>query len=314
MQGAVITIEYQIASLNVGEVDRIGELENLETIEEINTVIEKIAYDSTHYAKDQRYNEVGRYLGSVYYNGVNAKGNDGVVKTKVNQVIDYVDNDAVFSILDNSKVDQSWKQVTEKELLGDAIEEGTYPNRIVSESLLVKDGTTVTLKDEDGKVYNTYNSEGKIQKGNIVVSVENEQDGNTYTNKGFMAETTPMGYDEEGSVYMTKMKLVTSRTIASETDADDMSFDNLAEVLRFENEVGRRDILAIPGNADPSVGPFATSLSERDQSATEVVTLTPPTGADYLNIMTFQVLLVVLAGLVIVAIGIVVIKKKVLTK
>jgi hypothetical protein len=93
-----------------------------------------------------------------------------------------------------------------------------------------------------------------------------------------------------------------------------MSFDNLAEVLRFENEVGRRDILAIPGNADPSVGPFATSLSERDQSATEVVTLTPPTGADYLNIMTFQVLLVVLAGLVIVAIGIVVIKKKVLTK
>ena len=129
-----------------------------------------------------------------------------------------------------------------------------------------------------------------------------------------MAETTPMGYDEEGSVYMTKMKLVTSRTIASESDADDMSFDNLAEVLRFENEVGRRDILAIPGNADPSVGPYATSLTERDQSATEVVTLTPPTGADYLNIMTFQVLLVVLAGLVIVAIGIVVIKKKVLTK
>ena len=314
MQGAVISIEYQIASLNVGEVDRIGELENLETIDEINTVIEKIAYDSTHYAKDQRYNEVGRYLGSVYYNGVNAKGNDGVVKTKVNQVIDYVDNDAVFSILDNSKVDQSWKQVTEKELLGDGTEEGTYPNRIISEHLLVKDGTTLTLKDEDGKVYNTYNSEGKIQKGNIVVSVENEQDGNTYTNKGFMAETTPMGYDEEGSVYMTKMKLVTSRTIASESDADDMSFDNLAEVLRFENEVGRRDILAIPGNADPSVGPFATSLSERDQSATEVVTLTPPTGADYLNIMTFQVLLVVLAGLVIVAIGIVVIKKKVLTK
>ena len=111
---------------------------------------------------------------------------------------------------------------------------------------------------------------------------------------------------------MTKMKLVASRTIASESDADDMSFDNLAEVLRFENEVGRRDILAIPGNADPSVGPFATSLSERDQSATEVVTLTPPTGANLMNVMTLQILLVVLVALVIVAIGIVIIIKKVL--
>ena len=129
-----------------------------------------------------------------------------------------------------------------------------------------------------------------------------------------MTETTPMGYDEEGSMYMTSMKLLTTRTIASESEADDMSFDNLSEVLRFENEVGRRDILAIPGNADPSVGPFETSLAERDQSATEVVTLTPPTGADYARLITFQVLIVVLIGLVIVAVGIVVIKKKVLSK
>ena len=314
MQGATISIEYQIAALNIGEVDRIGELENLNTIEEIDEVIAKINYDSTHYAKNNRYNEVGRYLGSVYYNGANAKGNDGVVKTKVDQIIDYVDNDAVFGVLDNSKLDQSWKQVTEKELLGEVAEDGTYPNRVLAEHLLVKDGAATTIKDEDGKVYNTYTTDGKIQKGNLIVSVPNDEDGNTFTNKGFMTETTPMGYDEEGSMYMTSMKLVTTRTIASESEADDMSFDNLSEVLRFENEVGRRDILAIPGNADPSVGPFETSLAERDQSATEVVTLTPPTGADYARLITFQVLIVVLIGLVIVAVGIVVIKKKVLSK
>ena len=314
MQGATISIEYQIAALNIGEVDRIGELENLVTNEEIFEVIDKINYDSTHYAKNNRYNEVGRYLGSVYYNGANAKGNDGIVKTKVDQIIDYVDNDAVFGILDNSKLDQSWKQVTEKELLGEVAEDGTYPDRVLAEHLLVKDGAVTTIKDKDGKVYNTYTADGKIQKGNLIVSVLNDEDGNTFTNKGFMTETTPMGYDEDGSIYMTSMKLVTTRTIASESEADDMTFDNLSEVLRFENEVGRRDILAIPGNADPSVGPFETSLFERDQSATEVVTLTPPTGADYARLITFQVLIVVLIGLVIVAVGIVVIKKKVLSK
>ena len=51
-----------------------------------------------------------------------------------------------------------------------------------------------------------------------------------------------------------------------------------------------------------------------DQSATEVVTLTPPTGANLMNVMTLQILLVVLVALVIVAIGIVIIKKKVLSK
>ena len=314
MQGATISIEYQIAALNIGEVDRIGELENLETNEEIFEVIDKINYDSTHYAKNNRYNEVGRYLGSVYYNGANAKGNDGIVKTKVNQIIDYVDNDAIFNMLDNSKLDQSWQQITEKELLGEPNENGEYPDRVLTEHLLVKDGAVTIIKDEDGKVYNTYTTDGKVQKANLIVSVENEEEGNTFTNKGFMTETTPMGYDEEGSIYMTAMKLVTTKTIASESEADDMSFDNLAEILRFENEVGRRDILAIPGNADPSVGPFETSLSERDQSATEVVTLTPPTGSDYIRLITIQVLLVVLIGLVIVAVGIVVIKKKVLTK
>ena len=51
-----------------------------------------------------------------------------------------------------------------------------------------------------------------------------------------------------------------------------------------------------------------------DTAATETITLTPPTGADYARLITFQVLIVVLIGLVIVAVGIVVIKKKVLSK
>ena len=84
--------------------------------------------------------------------------------------------------------------------------------------------------------------------------------------------------------------------------------------VKFENEVGRRDTHSIPGNADPSLGEFETSLAEKDQSATEIITLTPPTGANLGNVMMLQILAAVLVALVILAIGIVIIKKKVLTK
>ena len=324
MQGAQVSIEYQLTALNVGEVDRIGELANAETIEDINEIIEKIKTESTVYAKGARNNEVGRYLGSVYYNGLNAKGNDGVVATKVNQVIDYIDNDAVFDPVDNMKLDYSWKTVTEKELLGEKVD-GEYVNRLVSDHSFqtVEGSDELRLVDVDNKSFNTYLPDGTLQKSNVVVSLDNETEGNTFTNKGFMTETRPMGYTGADSLYQTSMKILVKRTIASESETDDMTFDNIAEILKFENEVGRRDIIATPGNANPSNAEplagedpnvFGESLKERDQSATEVVTLTPPTGINIYGLMTLQVLLVVLAGLVIIAVGIVLIKKKVLTK
>ena len=319
MQGATLSIKYQITALNVGEVDRVGELADIVAIEDINAVIDEIKAKQTSYAKNQRYNEVGRYLGSVYYNGANAKGNDAVVATKVNQVIDYVDNDAVFAAANNMNLDNSWKQVSEKELLGivGVTEvDTTYPDRIISNRIFTEDATgNLKIYDPNNKAYNSYASDGiSLQKGNIVLSVENEEAGNTFTNKGFMTETRPMGYDEDDSIYKTQIDLLVTRTISSENDVDDLSFDNLAEVVKFENEVGRRDIIAIPGNADPKLGEFTTSLYERDQSATEVVTLTPPTGINVFGFISVQVLLTVLVALVILAVGIVIIKKKVLTK
>ena len=71
---------------------------------------------------------------------------------------------------------------------------------------------------------------------------------------------------------------------------------------------------AVPGNANPKEGEFKVSIDERDTSATELVTLTPPTGIETGIELTLQVLEVSVVGLAIIAIGIVVIKKKVLTK
>ena len=127
-----------------------------------------------------------------------------------------------------------------------------------------------------------------------------------------MKELKPVAVSED--TFTSTIKLLTSKTIGTESDVDNMTFDNLAEIVKFENEVGRRDLYSIPGNADPSLGEFTTSLAERDQSATEIITLTPPTGANLGNVMMLQILAAVLVALVILAGGIVIIKKKVLTK
>ena len=106
--------------------------------------------------------------------------------------------------------------------------------------------------------------------------------------------------------------LLTTKTIGTESDVDNMTFDNLAEIVKVQNTAGRRDMLTVPGNANPKLGEFTASIKERDASATELVTFTPPTGIKAEAPMTTQVLIVTLVALVIVAVGIVIIKKKVL--
>ena len=98
---------------------------------------------------------------------------------------------------------------------------------------------------------------------------------------------------------------------------------SIAEIIKYNNIVGRRDELTTPGNQVPAEAlktdnnvlmPIAVSsgmLYERDTSATEVITLSPPTGT---GLMTWriQVIGTVTVALAIVACGIIIIKKKVL--
>ena len=83
--------------------------------------------------------------------------------------------------------------------------------------------------------------------------------------------------------------------------------------IEMYNDVGRRDEDTIQGNANPALGAFEAAV-ENDSSATEVITLTPPTGLSSKVIFMIQILSVVLSGIAIMTVGIIAIKKKVLTK
>ena len=80
----------------------------------------------------------------------------------------------------------------------------------------------------------------------------------------------------------------------------------------MENTVGRRDMSVVLGNAVPKYGEFTEALKERDASATELITFTPPTGIEVEEEMTTQILIMIIAAITIVVGGIVIIKKKVL--
>ena len=112
--------------------------------------------------------------------------------------------------------------------------------------------------------------------------------------------------------------LQTSRYYSSESDGSDV--DNIAEIIKYENTVGRRDYRSVAGNTNTfaldeegePIGEYAEAGKEPDTDATERITLSPPTGLNAKLNRTIQLIAVVIVAGVILAVGIVLIKKKVL--
>ena len=88
------------------------------------------------------------------------------------------------------------------------------------------------------------------------------------------------------------VELVLTKTISSTDEADDLSYNNVAETIQFTNLVGRKD--DIPGNK----APYEAVPGENDSDYTEEVIITPPTGENRstVYIISAIVILVVIAG------------------
>lgn len=309
-QGLNLEVVYRFTALNVGEVDRTGkvsEMSSEEILAKANELKDQVYVREGDTFKNINHLNVGEYVGSIYYLGKREAytQNDTIVTTKVRQLIDYVDNDAVFKASDNIELDSSWKTVTAEELLDNKVIEST----IIGEY----DGVKNIVDDKD-VVYTT------SEKNNLVLSVD-KTDGEKLSNPGFIVDIVPFAASKENSDLesaeascMSSMKLVMTRSIDSQIDDEDLSYDNIAEIVKFENTVGKRDIETIAGNSDPKLGEFTASLEERDSSATELITFTPPTGLGTQTSLTIEILIVTLVALAIVLIGVIIIKKTVLKK
>lgn len=233
---ATIEVIYKITIANNSQID---------TVANIPDSLEGITQTSN----------MGQYLGRTYYTGKDSNDNN-IVKTKVDDTIDYLDNNFVFTIDNNN----NWQVVQRQDLLSNG---------------LINDTVSQILIDNNHR------------------TLLQTQALNNILNPGETVSTN----------------LILSKIMSSENSEDDLTYDNMAEIIRFTNTVGRRnagdkaDKGAIPGNQDPY-----SNEKEHDADYSPTITVGPSTGENriyYIISATAAIILVV---------GIILIKKKVLKK
>lgn len=313
LQGTTIELGYKLTALNVGDIDTVSqtvaELKDevtaegklIRTADKMESLAQELRNELRTYSantQDVKTLDLGKYVGRSYYTGNIA--DDAIVPTRVRQLVDYIDTDGTFTASYNNTENHSWKNTTINELLGDGYER----DRLVEASLLSEHNSV----DKNGIQYITK------QRNNIVLSIDNYEQVDSLNNSGFEQTLYPFAIAEENEAYNYKSEiaLTVTKTVSAEDDADNLAYDNIAEIIKYENFVGRRDEATIPGNANPEVEQFEETLKERDESATELVTFTPPTGLRVETGMTLQILFISGIALVILAVGVVIIKKTVL--
>ncbi len=330
LNGTTITVKYKFTVLNTGEVDRTGKLAKMLYFEDTTKFEEACNGLSEALAKFERKEDgklentkaLGEYLGSIYYYGSQKDVNkDEIVTSRVRQLVDYVDNDIEYNPLLNVSEDMSWSSVTVDEL------KEHIDKNIINKD---KDGNAIEVKDETGATKEVIVDENGISyENNMLLSVDKATDDdeadNTESkinNGGFIVNLQPQNAAKETRTnWQASMYLTVSQLIGA--DSDDLQIDNITEIIRYNNKVGRRDELTIAGNTMPAKLKADISknsgepdllnhkIIERDTSATEVITLSPPTGSSIM-IWRLQVAASIIAGLAVIAGGIVFIKKKIL--
>ncbi len=392
LQGATITVNYQLTVFNVGEADTCNQIlkdvwtevnsegYNKEANPAVNNAIEKLT--SPYYTAEngRLWNDLsgkyqyGTYFGSIYYLGTQGTYTDDniLVESTVHQIVDYVDPDVEFIDTDNISANQSWANATIQDLV-DYADEGLIDPAII-QIVDSKTGEPIVV-DESGNIvtgngveiyevtyYNYKNNTGispatystlssgltngaykysvindNLQeyvtdsKNNIIISIDNGANDITEgTNPSLVKPTTPYtakSKEDKDAAYdmaTASINLTVSRYYSSEEDSSDI--DNIAEMIKIENTVGRRDVRTVAANTstyklqegatgyDETVDIYTISLDEPDTSATELITLSPPTGLSPQVQLVLQIVGAVLIAGVILAVGIIVIKKKVLLK
>jgi hypothetical protein len=221
---------------------------------------------------------VGYYMGNIYYNGVKSD-NDVKVETRVDQYVDYVDQDLVFKTNDNENDEGNITYLT-------------YSISEIASKGLMSGVTSSTNEITDGeKAYCDLNNE---VNNNLAFSIE---DGtvNSKLYKYLYASSLYDG-DIENSLYM--IDLEASRTLSSES-LNGVIIDNLAEIVKVSNTVGRKAYVirnsstGYIGDSAKQIGAYSTKLEagllETDTDFTEYVTFSPPTGLSKVELVKLEV-------------------------
>lgn len=235
----------------------------------------------------------GKYVGYGYYTGEESSL-DTIASLKFDKILDYVDVNLEYKQESEqvATLDKFWTRVKTEDLKtllypvrskletnpGNPVEELQNGRGYTYDTLLV----SVDDRIKDDKYSTKYSS--------FTINEEADNIRNNSLSRFLLPKDTVVDKTdaEELSKAVATIRLPVSKVLSAETDKNDMSYENMAEIVQFTTLTGRRTNFATTiGNADiesiiPDEGigtlEFVTATLESDTAATETVTLIPPTG------------------------------------
>jgi len=198
--GTTLKIEYQIKVTNNSEVDWTGKIASYETSKEILDKVLELE-KSVPYVSGELIT-YGDYVGLNYYNNQNNDG-DKIVTTKVEQIIDYIDNDASSDKDSNTLIENSsWDEATIEYL---------KENKILANEVYTEKNGEKLLLDSKEKAYI---SDGKR---NVLLSRPEEE------NPSAITKLVPSAAAEgEGKKSSGKIRVVLTKQLTEENSNNDL--------------------------------------------------------------------------------------------
>lgn len=311
LKGLQVKLTYKITVTNKSEKDYTTEyVANIKNAEkayetaikyqsgEIGVLNEENNYSPFNTGKGIIY---GQYVGLHYYTNspeatanedltekykfaYNGQNKDVIVKTTIDQIVDYIDNDISISKEDTESIaNQTWVESSEDDRLHKLSSMSYVENTDKTDTNNVKDDNLVDNKGRKyvgtGKNNIALTENENMTDKPVTITYQKSKltdKGEPATNLLSSGEIAPQLEDKSVDMYTTISDSVVSGTVskynteftkelapddetsisivttaqASEEAIKNMNYDNLMEIVMYSNPVGRRDTTAIPGNAN----------------------------------------------------------------
>ena len=306
LRGLQVKLTYKIDVINKSEVDyttkKVSEIKDAQTLYNLATNYESgadLAEGELSPFNTGKGIQYGKYVGLHYYtNGTEATKNDDltnkykfaykdeagdvVVKTTVDQLVDYVDNDISISKDDTENVaNQSWSESSEADRKNKLSSVAYVGNSVADDKLqddkerayvatgknniVVSDNERMSVDEREITYYRAETEDGQpkteVTADGVIKPIVSSKTLKMYStvddsiasetrskyNSNITKELIPESVNaDESKATMT----IVATSQGSEDAIKNMNYDNLVEIVMYSNPVGRRDTEAIPGNAN----------------------------------------------------------------
>ena len=313
MQDATIKIRYGIYAYNLSQLDRIINVDD-ENVKDTN-IYREFAYKTgvpdesgptlgrLKHQEEDKY-KYGRYVGREYYiyKGKDQLNEEDQAKINIRSIMDIVDNGAIVNAGDIENM--QWVAINKKDLVGlvhNVINEEVAKKAEYIDENGIRYVENVTEEDSPNSNSNTRSNIFLLKESSTEISpVDPDKDiERKYENIN--------GYSNslESDHFVRTWNIRTDRTASGSSTANDLTFQNMAEVMAYHTTNGRRTEFTpgvmiteldkinetgsgeLPGNGEIKESKGKETNLDRasivaaestSTSATEIVTLSPPTG------------------------------------